>query len=104
MDGKGGGRMEGRRWMDGKEWGTAPHPGRGKLPLHPRHVLRTCQEATPILSGEKEGNRKDAKGGAKRPGSIGRSATSPLTATAALRFAPCIALPLPPLSAPSGAR
>ena len=27
-------------------WGAAPHPGRGKFPLHPRHVLRTCQTGT----------------------------------------------------------
>ena len=39
------------------------------------------------LSGE-NGNRKDAREARTALGSIGRSAASPLTATAALRFAP----------------
>ena len=41
-----------------------------------------------VGSGE-NGNRKDARGARTASDSIGRSAASPLTATAALRFAPC---------------
>ena len=41
----------GIRGVDGERvdrgvWGAAPRPGRGKLPLHPRHVLRTCLTGT----------------------------------------------------------